>query len=89
MGDDGAGPDDPLHLVLEVKGQRDAQDDAKHDTTARLWVPAVNSAERWGRWGFLRLDGPDGVTDAIRGHLAGQVRKPAPFVLTAACRTPP
>lgn len=67
--DDGAGPDDPLHLVLEVKGERDAQDDAKHDTMARLWVPAVNGTGRYGRWDFLCLDGPYGITDAVRRHL--------------------
>ena len=82
--DDGAGLDDPLHLVLEVKGQRDAQDDAKHDTMARLWIPAVNAAGCWGRWGFLRVDGPYGVTDAVRRHIGGQPAQPAPFALIPA-----
>ena len=69
--DDGAGPDDPLHLVLEVKGKSDDQDDAKHHTMRALWVPAVNAAARFGRWDFLRLeDGPYGVAEAIRGHLS-------------------
>ncbi len=68
--DDGAA--DPLHLVLEVKGERDAQDDAKHDTMRALWVPAVNGTGHYGRWDFLRLDGPYGVAQAIRAHLAGR-----------------
>ncbi len=82
--DDGSGPDDPLHLVLEVKGERDAQDDAKHDTMRRLWVPSVNGAGRHGRWDFLRLDGPYDVAEAIRDHLAGRPRPPAAFALTEA-----
>jgi type III restriction enzyme len=68
--DDGHGPDDPLSLVLEVKGERDAADDAKDDTMRRMWVPAVNAAERFGRWAFLRLDGPYDLGRAIDEHLA-------------------
>jgi type III restriction enzyme len=64
--DDGHGADDPLHLVMEVKGQRKAGDDAKHDTMRRLWVPAINATGRFGRWGFLRVDGPYGVAQEIR-----------------------
>jgi type III restriction enzyme len=55
------------HLVLEVKGEKDEQDDAKHDTMRRLWVPAVNAAGRFGTWDFLVVDGAYGVADAIRG----------------------
>ncbi len=64
--DDGHGADDPLHLVLEVKGQRKPGDDAKHDTMLRLWVPAINAIGRFGRWGFLRVDGPYDVAEEIR-----------------------
>jgi type III restriction enzyme len=35
--DDDNGPDDPLHLAIEMKGRRDAQEDAKHDTMHTLW----------------------------------------------------
>nr|WP_294512003.1 DEAD/DEAH box helicase family protein [uncultured Rhodopila sp.] len=82
--DDGRGPDDPLHLVLEVKGERDGQDDAKHDTMRALWVPSVNAVGRYGRWDFLRVDGPYGLADAVRGHLAGRPVAPAVFQLTSA-----
>jgi type III restriction enzyme len=68
--DDGLGSDDPLHLVLEVKGRQTAQDDAKHDTMRGLWVPAVNALGRFGRWDFCRVDGPYGVDEVIRRHLA-------------------
>ncbi len=75
--DDGHGPDDPLHLVLEVKGRIIAQDDAKHDTMRSLWVPAVNALGRFGRWDFVRVDGPYGIDDVIRRHLAARPREPA------------
>jgi type III restriction enzyme len=70
--DDGHGPDDPLNLVVEMKGRRDAQDDAKHDTMRSLWVPAVNATGRYGRWDFVRLDGPYGIADLITNHLAAR-----------------
>ena len=73
--DDGAGPEDPLNLVLEVKGERDVQDDAKHGTMRALWVPAVNGAGRHGRWDFLRLDEPYGVADEIRLFLGKQKQR--------------
>jgi type III restriction enzyme len=70
--DDGGGHDDPLHLVLEVKGKTDEQDDAKHDTIRKLWVPAVNAAGRYGRWDFLLLDSQYETATAIRTHLAAR-----------------
>jgi type III restriction enzyme len=68
--DDGHGPDDPLHVVLEMKGRRDVQDDAKHDTMNTLWVPALNAAARYGRWEFVRADGPYDVAELIDRCLA-------------------
>ncbi|MGA7195867.1 BPTD_3080 family restriction endonuclease [Roseiarcus sp.] len=63
--DDG-GPE-PLNLVIEVKGQRDEKDKAKAETMRNLWVPAVNNARRFGRWGFLELrDAPYDAVALIR-----------------------
>ena len=67
--DDGRGALDPLHLVVEMKGQQDDADRAKHDTMRRLWVPAVNGAGRFGRWDFLSVNGPYGIADLITRHL--------------------
>ena len=53
--DDGRGADDPLNLVVEIKGQRDDSDAAKADTMESLWIPAVNNAGRFGRWAFLEI----------------------------------
>ncbi len=75
--DDGRGADDPLQLVLEVKGRQTAQDDAKHETMRALWLPAVNALGRFGRWDFVRVDGPYGVDEVIRRHLASRAAAPA------------
>jgi hypothetical protein len=53
--------DEALSLVLEVKGERDAADDAKHDTIQRMW----ERRRAIRRWAFLRLDGPYEIGRAI------------------------
>jgi len=76
--DDGYGPDDPLHLVIEVKGRRSEQDAAKADTMATRWVPGVNALGRFGRWAFVELDNPYTFAGGVRSFLAAvQVKKAA------------
>jgi type III restriction enzyme len=66
--DDGGA--EPLKLVIEVKGQRDEQDAAKAETMRNVWVPAINNAKRFGRWGFLELnDIPYDAATRIRERL--------------------
>jgi type III restriction enzyme len=45
------GHPDPLQIIVEIKGFRGADAQAKKDTLASLWVPAVNNDGRFGRWG--------------------------------------
>jgi type III restriction enzyme len=53
--DDGHGPDDLLHLVVEIKGYR--REDAKEKKSAMdtYWVPGVNQLKTNGRWGFAEF----------------------------------
>lgn len=53
--DDGHGPKDLLHLVIEVKGYRreDAKD--KKSTMETYWIPGVNNLGTFGRWAFAEL----------------------------------
>lgn len=46
------GGDEPLNLILEVKGIKDESDKAKAQTTRDLWVPGVNALGGFGRWHF-------------------------------------
>ena len=50
--DDGKGDDNPLHLIVEIKGYRaeDAKD--KKSTMETYWVPGVNRHGSYGRWAF-------------------------------------
>jgi len=49
------GGDEPVNLVLEVKGLRDESDKAKAQTTRDLWVPGVNALGGFGRWAFAEF----------------------------------
>ena len=49
------GGEEPLNLVLEVKGLRGEADKAKAQTTRDLWVPGVNALGGFGRWGFAEF----------------------------------
>ena len=50
---DGAG--EPVHLVVEIKGQPDEQSKAKSETMRGQWIPGVNNLGEFGRWEFLEL----------------------------------
>lgn len=53
--DDGHGPEDLLHLVVEIKGYR--REDAKDKKLAieSYWVPGVNNLRSYGRWCFAEF----------------------------------
>ncbi len=50
--DDGNGPDNPLHLVVEIKGYRREDAKEKKSTMDTYWVPGVNHLGNYGRWSF-------------------------------------
>ena len=49
------GRDDPLNLIVEIKGYRreDAKD--KKLTMDTRWIPGVNNLGTWGRWVFAEF----------------------------------
>lgn len=53
--DDGHGRDDPLHLVVEIKGYRREDAKEKKSTMDTYWVPGVNHLGTYGRWAFAEF----------------------------------
>lgn len=49
------GHDDPLHLVVEIKGYRKEDAKIKKDTMETYWVPGVNNLGTHGRWAFAEF----------------------------------
>ena len=53
--DDGRGEDDPLHLIVEIKGYRGEDAKVKKATMETYWVPGVNALGTFGRWVFAEF----------------------------------
>ncbi len=72
------GEAEPLHLVLETKGYRGKDAQAKADTMKTLWVPGVNNLGTFGRWSFAEFTEPYDIEagfDALVGAaLAGDLK---------------
>ena len=52
---DGRGEDDPLHLIVEIKGYRREDAKEKKATMNAYWVPGVNNHGHYGRWAFVEF----------------------------------
>ncbi len=52
------GREDPLHLVVEIKGQRGEDDKEKARVLREQWIPAVNSLRSYGRWAAAEFTDP-------------------------------
>jgi len=53
--DDGHGPGDLLHLVVEIKGYRREDAKEKKSTMETYWIPGVNHLRSYGRWAFAEF----------------------------------
>ncbi len=49
---DGRGSEDPLNLIVEVKGYRHENVKLKSETMRTQWIPGVNNLGTFGRWMF-------------------------------------
>ncbi|WP_282044998.1 BPTD_3080 family restriction endonuclease [Roseibium album] len=49
------GQEDPLNLIIEVKGYRGEDAKEKANTMRAYWVPGVNNLGKFGRWAFAEF----------------------------------
>ena len=49
------GYDDPLNLIVEIKGYRGEDAKEKANTMDSYWVPGVNGLGKYGRWAFAEF----------------------------------
>ncbi len=61
--DDGRGRDDPLQLVVEIKGYRGQDAKDKKDTMDAYWIRGVNHLGTYGRWAFRELTNVHGMEE--------------------------
>ena len=71
--DDGRGEDDPLRLIVEIKGYRGEDAKVKKTTMETYWVPGVNTLGSFGRWAFAEFTDvyeiESGFDELVRGIL--------------------
>jgi type III restriction enzyme len=53
--DDGKSAEDPLNLIVEIKGYRGEDAKEKKSTMDTYWVPGVNNLKQYGRWAFAEF----------------------------------
>ena len=69
--DDGHGEEDPLNVIVEIKGYRGEDAKDKKSTMEVYWVPGVNNHGGYGRWTFVELTEPY----SMAGDFEAQVNK--------------
>jgi len=76
------GQDNPLHLVVEIKGYRreDAKD--KKATMETYWVPGVNNLGRFGRWAFTEFTEVYQIESDFEARVEAEFNKMIDQVLT-------
>ena len=67
--DGGRGADEPLRLVVEIKGFRREHEKDKRTAMETYWIPGVNNLREYGRWAFAEF----GDVWTIESELAAAV----------------
>ena len=80
--DDGHGPDDPLHLIVEVKGYRREDAKEKKATMETYWIPGVNHAGTHGRWAFAEFTDVYRMQDDFAAKVEAEFEKMLAAVIT-------
>jgi type III restriction enzyme len=64
------GGDDPLNLIVEIKGFRNNDAQLKVETMRKLWVPGVNNLGDHGRWAFAEFTDVFAIESAFASLVA-------------------
>jgi len=73
--DDDHGHDDPLHLVVEIKGYRREDAKEKKSTMDTYWGPGVNHLGTYGRWAFAEFTEVYQIEADFRAKVEGEFNK--------------
>ncbi len=72
------GREDPVNLVVEIKGQRGEDARIKAETMRTSWVPGVNGLGDFGRWEFAELMDVYTMESDFARFVAGLTAEPGP-----------
>jgi type III restriction enzyme len=68
------GKDDPLNLIVEIKGYRREDAKEKANTMRAYWVPGVNNLGKFGRWAFAEFTAVYEIEPEFNKLLAGTLQ---------------
>lgn len=69
------GHDDPLHLVVEIKGYRGEDAKQKKEAMQTYWIPGVHNLGQYGRWAFAEFRDVYALQEDFETHLAAEFDK--------------
>ena len=67
------GEDEPLRLVVEIKGYRNEDVRDKNNAMVSYWIPGVNDLASYGRWDFIELKDEHRIADDFERYVDGLV----------------
>ena len=73
--DDGHGPENPLRLIVEIKGYRREDAKEKKSTMDTYWVPGVNHLGTYGRWAFAEFTEIYQIESDFKAKVEGEFNK--------------
>jgi len=69
------GKEDPLHLIVEIKGYRREDAKEKKSTMETYWVPGVNNLGQYGRWAFAEFTEVYQIESDFEARVEGEFNK--------------
>ena len=69
------GHDDPLHLVVEIKGYRGEDAKQKKEAMQTYWLPGVHNLGQYGRWAFAEFRDIYALQEDFETQLAAEFDK--------------
>ena len=69
------GHDDPLNLVIEIKGFRGEDAKDKKSTMETYWIPGVNALGSYGRWAFEEFRDPYTIKEEFDQVIRSAIEK--------------
>jgi type III restriction enzyme len=73
--DDGHGIEDPLNLVIEIKGYRREDAKEKKSTMETYWIPGVNNLGTYGRWAFVEFTDAFTIGTDLKALIQSEINK--------------
>ena len=80
--DDGRGKDDPLQLIVEIKGLRKEDAKNKKMTMEVYWVPGVNNCGSFGRWDFAEFTNVNTMKKEFNAKVEAEINKAVDMAAT-------